>query len=316
MKSLLANKALVAETALFLAAFFWGFSFIFQREAMNYMSPFAFMGIRFTFGALFLLPFAVKRLRRQMLAAPEPRKTLRNNFLGSLLAGVLVFAGSAFQQYGIIWTTVAKTGFITSLYVVLVPMLLLFFGRKITFGEGAGALLALLGLFLLSFSESLSLSFGDSLVLIGAFLWAAHVICLGWISPRMDSFVLGTGQALLCGLLSLAVMAARGETPPMDKIVPAIPLLIGGGLFSVTLGFTLQIFGQRNASPAAAAIILQFEAVFAAFFGWLLLNEGMTGRMIAGAVVMFVGILISQLWPVMAGRLAEKFGKKSTVEYD
>lgn len=311
MKSVLSNKALVADIALFLAAFFWGWSFVFQRQAMAFMSPLAYLGIRFTLGALLLLPFAVRRLKGQLRVALEPRTVIRSNLLGGLLAGTLVFIGSVLQQYGLLWTTVAKTGFITSLYVVLVPLLMLFFGRRVKLGEGVGAILALIGLFLLSFTESFSLSFGDSLVLIGAFVWASHVIVLGWISPKMDSFVLGTGQSLFCGLLGLLFMFARGEFPPADMLIAAIPTLIGGSLFSVTFGFTLQVFGQRDATPAAAAILLQLEAVFAAIFGWLLLSEGMTSRMILGAAVMLVGVLVSQLWPMLSAAFIEKFAQKS-----
>lgn len=300
MNSLFKNKAFVGEAALFLAAFFWGLSFIFQRQAMDFMTPFAYMGLRFTFAALFLLPFAVSRFRKQLALSPEPRRTLKISVLGSMLAGTLIFAAGAFQQYGIIWTTVAKTGFITSLYVVLVPLILLFFGRRVLRGEAVGAILALIGLFLLSFNESLSLSFGDSLVLFGAVVWALHVIYLSWLSPKMDSFVLGTGQALACGLLGLLFMVVRSETPSLEMIHAAIPALLGGSILSVTIGFTLQIYGQRDASPAATAIILQLEAVFAAFFGWVLLGESMTGRMLLGAAVMLAGVLLSQLWTTPA----------------
>lgn len=297
MKSFMKNKALVAEIALFLAAFIWGLSFIYQRDAMSHMTPFAYLGLRFFFGALPLLPFAVKRLRQTIALSPDPKKTLRNNLLGGLLAGTLVFLGSAFQQYGIVWTTVAKTGFITSLYVVIVPLILFLFGRRVLPGESIGAFLALVGLFLLSVTDTFTLALGDALVLGGALVWALHVICLGWISPKMNSFVLGTGQSLVCGALGLGIMLWRKETPSLAAIQEALPTLLGGSLLAVTVGFTLQIFGQKDASPAAAAIILQMEAVFAAIFGYLLLGESMTTKMLAGAVVMLAGALITQLWP-------------------
>lgn len=297
MKSFLKNKAILAGTALFLAAFLWGLSFIFQRDAMNHMTPFAYIGLRFFFGALPLIPFAIKRLRTRIVLSPEPGKTLRNNLLGGCLAGTIVFAASTLQQYGLIWTTVAKAGFITSLYVVLVPLILLFFGRKVQIGECIGAVLALVGLFLLSITDSFTLALGDSLVLVGALVWASHVICLGWISPLMDPFVLGTGQSLVCGVLGLILIAVRHEVPSLDAIQAAFPTLLGGSFLAVTLGFTLQIFGQKNASPSAAAIILQLEAVFAAFFGWIILGESMTSQMLLGAAIMFAGVLITQLWP-------------------
>lgn len=300
MFAFMGSKAFLSGLALFMAAFFWGVSFIFQRQAMAFMSPLAYLGIRFTLGALPLLPFAIGKLRRERRASARPGPFLRRNLLYSLGAGAVVFAGGVLQQYGILWTTVAKTGFITSLYVVLVPVLLLAAGRRILAGEILGAVLAAAGLFLLSFTDSLTLSPGDALVLIGAFVWAGQVIYLAWASPRMDPFVLGAGQALVCGLLGLAGMAVLGQIPDAADLVAAWPVLLGGSLVSVTLGFTLQVIGQRGASPSAAAIILQLEAVFAALGGWLFLDEGMTARMMLGAAVMLAGVLVSQLWTALS----------------
>ncbi len=300
----LTKKKLIGEGALLLTAALWGFSFIFQRRGMEHLTPFAYMGLRFVLGGAVLLPYAIGRLRRGAAAAPDRRRYLRNNFSGIFLAGLFLFGGSILQQYGLLWTTVAKAGFITSLYVVLVPVMMLFFGRRVLFGEGLGAVLALVGLFLLSVNESFSLDRGDVLVLIGAFIWAGHVICLGFVSPRMDSFVLGAGQALVCGVLGVVIMAIRGETPSWADIIAVWPHIVGGSIFSVALGFTLQIYGQRDASPAAAAIILQLESVFAAIAGVLILSELMTARMLVGCAVMLAGVLISQLWPGPPGREA------------
>lgn len=296
------SKSIVGAGALLLAAFFWGFSFIFQRKAMDFMSPVAYTGLRFTLGGLLLLPYALHRLKTQMRASDRPRALLKNNLLWCLGAGSLLVVASALQQYGIVWTTVAKAGFITSLYVVLVPLVMLvLFKRKINLGEGIGVILATIGLFLLSITESLSLSLGDSLVLIGAFVWTFHVIYLGHFSPKMDSFVLGTGQALVCGGIGIVYILVRGEMPGLEALRAAWQVLVFGALMSVTLGFTLQVYGQKGASPAAAAIILQLEAVFAAICAWILLDEGMTARMILGAAIMLAGVLVSQLWPLFFG---------------
>ncbi|MCC8164680.1 MAG: DMT family transporter [Planctomycetes bacterium] len=304
MRTDLTKKKLIGEGVLLLTAALWGFSFIFQRRAMEHLTPFAYMGLRFLLGGAVLLPHAIGRFRRGMLAAPDRQAYFRGNLSGILLAGLFIFGGSILQQYGLLWTTVAKAGFITSLYVVLVPIIMLFFGRRVLFGEGLGAGLALIGLFLLSVNESFRLGQGDVLVLIGAFIWAGHVICLGFVSPRMDSFVLGAGQALVCGVLGLVIMAIRGETPLWSEVVAVWPHIVGGGIFSVALGFTLQVYGQRDASPTAAAIILQLESVFAAIAGVLILSEVMTARMIFGCAVMLAGVLVSQLWPGPPGREA------------
>ncbi len=297
MNHLSRRKAFWAGFALFMAAFFWGVSFLFQRKAMDYMTPMAYIGLRFTLGALLLLPFAGARLRRALLEAERPREIVRRNLRWCLAAGAIMCVGSAFQQYGLLWTTVAKAGFITSLYVVLVPFLMFLFGRKIATGETVGAVLAVAGLFLLSVTDSFSLSAGDVLVLIGAVAWAAHVIYIGKVSPRMDSFVLGTGQALVCGLIGLAYLLLRGEMPSGAALAEAWPLVVCGGLSSVTLGFTLQIVGQKDANPAAAVIIMQLEAVFAALAAWVYLDEGMSLRMLVGAGIILAGVLVSQLWP-------------------
>ncbi len=296
MKKQFNTKAFRAGLILLTTAFFWGLSFIFQRMAVGVFTPVTYVGLRFTFGALLLVPLAWPCLVRRVRSAPDPARSRRLHFWGILASGTMVCVGSVLQQYGIVWTSIANAGFITSLYVVLVPLILVVFGRRIALGEAVGAVLAAIGLFLLSLNESFGLSFGDALVLIGAFVWAFHVIYLGWASQRMDAFALGAGQSLVCGVLALIYAGMSGELPDFYAILSEWPLILGGSVLSVTLGFTLQIIGQRDASPAAAAIILQLEAVFAALSGWVFLGEGMTLRMIAGAAVMLAGVLASQLW--------------------
>lgn len=293
------KNTLRADLILLLAAIFWGTTFIFQRQAMERMTPLAYTGIRFSLGALALLPLALPRALRLWRMSDEPGRLLAGWLKGCLLAGTFLFVGIAFQQYGLLWTTAGKAGFITSLYVVIVPLLLLVAGRGILFGELVGAALAVIGLYFLSFTDSFALSRGDFLVVIGAFVWAGHVLCIGWLSPRMDSLVLGAGQAAVCACLGLVAMALLGETPSFSALAGSWLDILWGGIFSVALGFTLQVMGQRDATPAAAAIILQMEAVVAAIAGWLVLGEDMTGRMMFGAAVMLAGFLLSQLWPIL-----------------
>ncbi len=242
-----------------------------------------------------LLPLALFRIRKarrdNTLTAKWP--------LGCLVAGLFLFVGMAFQQYGLVWTTAGKAGFITSLYVVIVPLLLLVAGRGIRYWEIAGALLAAVGLYFLSFADSFSLLHGDLLVLIGAFVWAGHVLFIGWLSPKLDAVIIGTGQALVCGVFGLAAAALLGEFPTLEAIGASWLEIVWGGVLSVAFGFTLQVAGQRHAGPVAAAIILQMEAVIAALTGWAVLGESMTRRMIFGAVMMLAGFLLSQLWPIV-----------------
>ncbi len=293
------SKTCKANIALSLAAFFWGTTFLFQKGAMEHLSPLAYGGARFTIGALALMFLALPRARKLLADGRERGPLVRWWLKASLVSGLFIFAGSAMQQYGLLWTTAGKAGFITSLYVVFVPLLLRLSGQKIMLGEAVGALLAVVGLYLLSFTGILTLAPGDGLVLIGAVLWAGHVLAISWLSPRTDSLVLGTGQALVCGLMGLGCAALMGEWPSWADLYAARLDLLWGGILSVSLGFTLQVVGQKNAQPAPAAIIMQMEAVVAAVTGCLFLHEIMTGRMLWGAIIMFCGMLISQLWPIM-----------------
>ncbi|MGL4209401.1 MAG: DMT family transporter [Candidatus Adiutrix sp.] len=296
------TKTTKANLALFLAAFFWGTTFIFQREAMNYLSPLAYSGIRFAVGGLALLPLAIPRAFNLIKQESNPAQLVRFWLMGSFLSGTMIFVGVNFQQYGLVWTTAGKAGFITSLYVVFVPLILRFSGQKITIGEGLGAALAVVGLYLLSFTGFMAVGGGDVLVLAGALIWAFHVLTLGWLAPRMDALVLGAGQALVCGLMGLFATALLGQWPSWAALSEARLHILWGSILSVTLGFTLQVVGQKAAKPAPAAIIMQMEAVIAAFTGWLILNEIMTARMLTGAAVMLIGMLISQLWPILTRR--------------
>ncbi len=294
------SKTVQANLALSVAAFLWGTTFIAQRQAMDHLSPLAYGGLRFTLGALALLPVALIRARRLLAEAENPARLLRLWLMGGLISGGCIFIGVTFQQYGLLWTTAGKAGFITCLYVVLVPLILRCLGQKIVLGEALGAVLAVIGLYYLSFTGGpMSLSKGDALVLIGAFIWAGHVLALAWLAPIMDPIILGTGQALICGVLSVLATLVLGEWPAWTDVGGAWGDILWGGLCSVTFGYTLQIIGQKHARPAPAAIILQMEAVVAMVVGWLFLNEAITGRMAFGAVVMLAGMLLSQLWSIV-----------------
>lgn len=290
------DKTLKANIALLLAAFFWGVTFIFQRQAMANLTPFAYGGVRFMLGALALLPLLAPRAARLMRGADNRGRLARQWAFGALMAGCPLFLATSFQQYGLVWTTAGKAGFITCLYVVLIPIMLRLSGRKILAGEWLGALMALAGLYLLSFTGLITLSFGDGLVLIGAFIWAWQVIAVGWLSPRMDSVVIAVGQAVVCGALSLAAAVALGQWPTWAAVSASWLDILWGGVCSVGFGFTLQVVGQKDAGPASAAIIMQMESVWAALAGCVVLHEVMTCRMVLGAATIFAGLLVSQLW--------------------
>ena len=280
---------------LFLAAFFWGTTFVVQRTAMDHLGPFTYSGIRFLLGSLFLLPLALYRFRNRRPSEWQRKKL--GKWLpvwGSLLAGTLVFFGINLQQIGLVSSTAGKGGFITGLYVIIVPVIGLFLGQRVNVGVWIGAPLAVVGLYLLSVTDTFTLAPGDGWILACAVVWAFQVVTVGWLSLRIDSIILAVGQSLVCALLSLGVGLSI-EQVSLGAVMNAGFDLVYGGIVSVGLGFTLQVAGQKYAPPTHAAIIMQLEAVFAALSGWFFLQEILSIRALAGAALMLVGMLVAQL---------------------
>jgi len=293
---LLTSDNLKSDLLLLLTAVIWGVAFVAQRVGMVYVGPFIFNGIRFALGGLMLLPFAIK--------GNHSNATRRDNFFnksseiirwGGFAAGIIIFMAASLQQVGLVYTTAGKAGFITGLYVVIVPIIGLFLGQKTHNGTWLGAMLAALGLYLLSVTKNFTIALGDLLVLIGAVLWAVHVHLIGWLSPRMNSARLAVLQYAACSILSL-LTAIFFESISVKSIQQAAVPILYGGLLSVGVAYTLQVVAQKKAHPAHAAILLSSEAVFAAIGGWVLLNEVLSLRGLLGSILMLSGMLISQLY--------------------
>lgn len=290
-----------SDTILLTTAIIWGFAFVAQRVGMDYIGPFLFNGIRFALGCLVLLPFVARKYSgSNNCSARNNPGYVKSLVIGSAAAGLMLFGGASLQQVGLVYTTAGKAGFITGLYVVIVPLLALFWGQRTTAGTWTGAIFAAVGLYFLSMSQQFTIAFGDFLVLLCAVFFAAHVLIIGWLSPKMDSYRLAFIQYAACSLLSLAVAVAYEELSMKSVIQAAVPILYGG-VMSVGVAYTLQVVGQRRAHPAHAAIILSLESVFAALGGWLLLDETMSLRQMSGCALMLFGMLISQLWIFIAG---------------
>jgi drug/metabolite transporter (DMT)-like permease len=285
-----------SDALLLTTAIIWGFAFVAQRVGMDYVGPFTFNGIRFAIGSLSLLPLVLlsrgKRTPSDNILPPAGLKTI---LLGGGALGLALFAGASLQQIGLVYTTAGKAGFITGLYVIIVPILGLIWRQQPKIGTWIGAFLAAIGLYFLSVTEQFTIALGDLLVLIGAFFWAAHVLIIGWLSPRINSIKLAFSQYLACSMLSLVVAVAL-ETISMQSISQAAIPILYGGLLSVGIAYTLQVIAQREAHPAHAAILLSLEAVFAAIGGWLILDEVISARGLFGCGLMLAGMLLSQLW--------------------
>ena len=288
-------KILKANLFLFMAALVWGSTFVAQRVGMDHLGPLTYTGVRFSLGALCLLPLVLARRNRLPVAPTVGAVERWRPVWGGVLAGTAMFAGINLQQIGLVSTTAGNAGFITGLYVVIVPILGLVWGTRPSPGVWLGALLGASGLYYLSVDSQFSLSPGDGWVLACAFAWAGHVWVVGWLSPRMDSFVLAFGQAAVCAALSLFLALLTEEFDPAAIWMAAVPIL-WGGVMSVAVGFTLQVAGQKDSPPVHAAIILQLEAVVAAVSGWIILGETMTARSSLGAALMLAGMILAQLW--------------------
>lgn len=292
------RRRLRADLTLLAVAAIWGSAFVVQRLAAVEVGVYLFNGLRFLVAALVLAPLAASRV----LTGPEMAGLDRSSLPGVILVGLLLVGGSAFQQAGLKYTTAGNAGFITGLYVVIIPLFLaLFWHQRLARLTWLGALLAVIGLFLLSTGGQLRLNRGDALVLAGAVFWALHVIFTGRLVQRLDVLQFAVGQYLVCALVSLSIGLAL-EPHALPALADHWWAVAYTGLVSVGLGYTLQAVGQRVAPPADAAIILSLEAVFAALSGWLFLGEMLSPLQLLGCGVMLLGMLFAQSEALAASR--------------
>lgn len=291
-----------ADGLLLLTALIWGLAFSAQRMGMDHIGPMAYNALRFAIGTFCMAPFAYRAFRRERTDAAQARvpasgarpASTREKIVGSALAGLVIFTGSSLQQIGLVYTTAGNAGFITTLYVVIVPILGIFIGRKTGLKTWVSALIAVIGLYLLSVRDGFAVSPGDLFVLVSAFFWALHILIVDWYAARMDPSELGAGQYLVCAALSLASALAFEPSPFAGTRAAIIPVLYGGFL-SIGVAFTLQIVAQKKAHPAHASIILSMESLFAALGGALILGEKIDARTGAGGALMFVAMVFSQI---------------------
>ena len=290
-----------SNTLLLITAAIWGFAFVAQRVSMEYLGPFTFNAARFTLGSLSLLPLViVSREQRTAVENIQPNPGFKFMIFGGFAAGFMLFMGMSLQQVGLVYTTAGKAGFITSLYVVLVPILALFWKRSTNAGTWVGAVLAAIGLYFLSVTERFTIEFGDLLIFFCAFFWAGQVLIISWLSPKIQSVKLAFTQFVVCAVLSF-VIAVIFEEISLKSLAQAVWPILYNGILSSGVAFTFQVIAQRHTHPAHASIIMSMEAVFAAIGGGLILNEVLGLRGLLGCGLMLCGMLLSQLWGVRKG---------------
>lgn len=289
-----ARRHLRANLLMLAAAAIWGSAFVAQRLSLDVIGPFLFTGLRFLLGAAVLVPLlALNPASRAQCAAIRRSPAL---LLPGIALGALLAVSISLQQFGLQYTRIANAGFISSLYVVIVPLMGVFARHRIGAGTWFGALLAAVGLYFLSIDEHFSILYGDGFQLAGAVIIAAHVMTVGHLARRHDPLVLAFMQFAVCGVLCLAVGLVI-EPISLAMLRGALPTLLYGGLLSVGVGYTLQVVAQLDAAPAHAAVIFSMEGVFAAIAGWAALGETLTLRALIGCALMLAGLLACQLLP-------------------
>ncbi len=279
---------LKADISLFLISIIWGSAFVAQRLAGQVGSVYIFNGLRYLLAGLVVLPFAWRAFKTT--GSGMSREQVR----WMLIAGFLLFVGAALQQAGLQYTTAGNAGFITSLYVVLIPVLLfLFWSEKPHWMFIVAIVLAMTGAFLLSTGGKFdTIRFGDLLEFIGALFWALHVIILGKYASNFEPISFSVGQLVICGFLNLSLGVVVEPMPVFDA---SLLFAIGYTAFlSLGLCYTIQVWAQKHTPPADAALILGLEAVFAVLSGWLFLNETLVTIQIVGCVMIFIAVILSQ----------------------
>jgi len=278
--------------ALSVAAAIWGLSFVAQRAAMAHIGPYLFNGIRFLLGALTLVPVLLVLRRRPRTTEPRPRRAAL--LFGGAATGMVLFVAATLQQVGMVTTGAGKAGFITGLYVVLVPLLGIARGHRVRLAVWISVFLAAGGLYLLSGAGGGPIAWGDVLLLLGALAWAVHVHLIGWMAERANPIGVAVAQSVACGVLSLAVSLAV-ETTSLSAVRAAAPAIAFAGFLSVGVAYTLQIVGQQRLDPSRAGVLLSLEAAFAVLGGWAILGEAVTVRMLAGCALMLSGMILSSV---------------------
>lgn len=273
---------------LLVTAIVWGFCFVVQRTGMDYVGPFTYGASRFLLGAAALLPLTL--LRR-----PD-RETRRRSIRAGVPCGVLLFLGTSLQQAGLQTVSAGKAGFLTALYIVLVPLLGLFLKQKVRARVWVSAVLGAAGLYLLCVGEDGAggMQTGDWLLIAGALMFAMHIQYVDHVAAGAESLVLSCAQYFTVAALSAVAMLLT-EKPTWAAISDCMPMILYGGLVSIAIGYTLQVVAQKITPPAVASVMMCLESVFATLSGWLVLGEMLSLREGIGAAVMLCAALLAQL---------------------
>ena len=292
---------------LFLTAVIWGVAFVAQSAGMEYLGPFTYNGVRSVLGGMVLLP-CIALLHRMQAKESGPENGSRAEgtdagkrgegkkdlAVGGLFCGLILFADSNFQQFGIQYTTVGKAGFITAMYILIVPVLGLLLHKKVGLQVWVGVIFGIAGLYLLCMTDSFTLEKGDALVLICAFIFSLHILVIDHFSQKVDGIKMSCIQFWVCGILSL-LCSFLFESPDLQSVLDAWMPVCYGGILSCGVAYTLQIVGQKDMNPTVASLILSLESVVAVVACFMLLGQSMSRRELFGCLMMVMAIVSAQL---------------------
>lgn len=286
-------KTLKSSMLLFLAALIWGVAFVAQSVGMDYMGPFSFCGGRFLMGSAVLAPIVAVR-RIQDRKKQVERAGFGITVTGGICCGLALCTATLLQQFGIQYTTVGKAGFITTLYIIIVPIAGLFLKKKVPGKVWIGAVIAAFGMYLLCMSEKLALSRGDLYVFICALVFSVHILVIDHFSPKADGIELSCIQFLTAGVIS-SIGAVIFEQPSIGNFVAGIIPLLYAGILSSGVAYTLQVIGQKDMDPTVASLILSLESVISMLAGWVILEQKLSPRELSGCVLVFAAVILVQL---------------------
>ena len=293
------NKKLLRSGMLVMTALIWGIAFVAQSEGMNYVGGFTFNASRFLIGGTMLIPcvFLLRKLSNepyQELSALEKANRTKASIVGGICCGMILCLSSSLQQFGIAHTSVGKAGFITALYIILVPILGLFMKKRVGLNIWISVAIAAVGMYLLCITEDFSVGRGDFLVFLCSIGFSLHIIVIDYFSPRGDGVVISCVQFFTAGLLS-AILMFLFEKPSWGAVTAAWLPILYAGILSCGVAYTLQVVAQKEVSPTVASLLMSLESVFSVLAGWVLLEQKLSTKEMLGCGLVFAGILLAQM---------------------
>lgn len=290
------KNSIGSSILLVITAFIWGVAFVAQSDGMNYVGGFTFNACRFMIGGIVLIPciFLLQRVQGKNHSEKKQVVLSKPAVIGGISCGMFLCVASSFQQFGIAYTTVGKAGFITALYIIIVPILGIFLHKKVGINIWISVAIAAVGMYLLCITEGFTIGKGDLMVFVCAILFSFHILVIDYFSPKADGVVISCVQFFTAGILSGACMFLF-EQPSWTEIAAAWLPILYAGVFSCGIAYTLQVVAQKNVEPTVASLLMSLESVFSVLAGWILLGQSLTTRELLGCVLVFGAIILAQI---------------------